>query len=79
MRSKKHLAEKVSPVALVNAIKGKHKEAGITEKPSSRKNPQNQQQMLFTTYISMPARPGAPGQIREGVEACAEYSNKKQA
>jgi hypothetical protein len=40
-KSKKHLAEKVSPLSLLNAIKAKHKEAGIVEDHSERKDPQN--------------------------------------
>jgi len=47
--------DKFSPIQAINAISGKHKEAGITQKASQRKNPENQTTMLFSHHIGIAA------------------------
>mmetsp|Transcript_2646 Transcript_2646/g.4425 ORF Transcript_2646/g.4425 Transcript_2646/m.4425 type:complete len:112 (+) Transcript_2646:1017-1352(+) len=77
LASKKSLATKFTPLSLINAIQAKMKEAGITIQNSERKNPLNPNQLLFTFFVNMPARPCGIGKFREAVSGFSEYPNKK--
>lgn len=63
-----------TPLSTVHAISGKIKNAGITNKDSSRKNPLDGKTMLFSFHYSMPRADG-----EEPIEGYAEESTKKTA
>ncbi len=67
---KKYLLDKFTPVSIVNAILGKHKESGINQKTAEKKNPNDMNQMIFIHYVHMPIH---------NINAIAEDKSKKLA
>lgn len=63
-----------TPLSTVHAISGKIKNAGITNKDSSRKNPLDGKTMLFSFHYSMPRSDG-----EEPIQGYAEEPQKKTA
>jgi hypothetical protein len=66
----KNLLDKFTPVSSLHAIIGKHKEAGINQKASEHKNPDNMTTMTFCHCVDYP---------KLGIQGYAEESSKKTA